>query len=43
MKLAVVLDEAHRLAGDVTLPKLMKEGRKSGFPKLSSRGGLRGF
>lgn len=30
MKLAVVLDEAHRLAGDVTLPKLMKEGRKYG-------------
>ena len=30
MRLAVVLDEAHRLARDVTLPKLMKEGRKYG-------------
>ena len=30
MKLAVVLDEAHRMARDVTLPKLMKEGRKYG-------------
>jgi hypothetical protein len=30
MKLAVVLDEAHRMAKDVTLPKLMKEGRKYG-------------
>ncbi len=31
MKLAVVLDEAHRMARDVTLPKLMKEGRKYGM------------
>lgn len=30
LKLAVVLDEAHRMAKDVTLPKLMKEGRKYG-------------
>ncbi|NDO88495.1 helicase HerA domain-containing protein [Cellulosimicrobium composti] len=30
MKLAVVLDEAHRMARDVTLPKIMKEGRKYG-------------
>jgi DNA phosphorothioation-dependent restriction protein DptH len=30
MKLAVILDEAHRMAKDVTLPKLMKEGRKYG-------------
>lgn len=30
MKLAVVLDEAHRMAKDITLPKLMKEGRKYG-------------
>ena len=30
LKLAVVLDEAHRLAKDVTLPRLMKEGRKYG-------------
>lgn len=31
MKLALVLDEAHRMARDVTLPKLMKEGRKYGM------------
>jgi len=31
MKLAVVLDEAHRMAKDVTLPKLLKEGRKYGL------------
>ena len=31
MKLGVVLDEAHRLAKDKTLPKLMKEGRKYGI------------
>lgn len=30
MKLVVVLDEAHRMAKDVTLPKIMKEGRKYG-------------
>lgn len=30
MKLAVVLDEAHRMSRDVTLPKIMKEGRKYG-------------
>jgi DNA phosphorothioation-dependent restriction protein DptH len=30
LRLAVVLDEAHRLARDVTLPKIMKEGRKYG-------------
>jgi DNA phosphorothioation-dependent restriction protein DptH len=28
LRLAIVLDEAHRLAKDVTLPKIMKEGRK---------------
>ncbi|QBD82559.1 ATP-binding protein [Ktedonosporobacter rubrisoli] len=30
LRLAIVLDEAHRLARDVTLPKIMKEGRKFG-------------
>ena len=30
MRLGVFLDEAHRLAKDKTLPKLMKEGRKYG-------------
>ncbi|MGC4042256.1 MAG: ATP-binding protein [Armatimonas sp.] len=31
LRLCIVLDEAHRLARDVTLPKLMKEGRKFGI------------
>ena len=31
MRLAVILDEAHRLAKDRTLPRLMKEGRKYGI------------
>jgi len=31
LRLLVVLDEAHRLAKDITLPKLMKEGRKFGI------------
>lgn len=31
LRLAIVLDEAHRLAKDITLPKLMKEGRKFGI------------
>jgi DNA phosphorothioation-dependent restriction protein DptH len=30
LRLTIVLDEAHRLAKDVTLPKIMKEGRKFG-------------
>jgi DNA helicase HerA-like ATPase len=34
MKLALVLDEAHRFAKDKTLPKLMKEGRKYGISCL---------
>lgn len=36
MKLAVVLDEAHRMARDVTLPKLMKEGRKYGMSVVAA-------
>ncbi|MBE3558808.1 MAG: ATP-binding protein [Ktedonobacteraceae bacterium] len=31
IRLAVVLDEAHRLAKDLTLPKIMREGRKFGI------------
>lgn len=31
LRLAVVLDEAHRMARDITLPKIMKEGRKYGI------------
>jgi DNA phosphorothioation-dependent restriction protein DptH len=34
MRLVVVLDEAHLLAKDVTIPKLMKEGRKFGISLL---------
>jgi hypothetical protein len=30
LKLAIVLDEAHRISRDPTLPKLLKEGRKYG-------------
>ncbi|MFT4037697.1 MAG: ATP-binding protein [Thermomicrobiales bacterium] len=30
LRLVIVLDEAHRLAKDTTLPKIMKEGRKYG-------------
>jgi DNA helicase HerA-like ATPase len=33
-KLAIVLDEAHRLSKDPTIPKLMKEGRKYGIVVL---------
>ena len=30
LRLAIVLDEAHRLARDITLPTIMKEGRTFG-------------
>ena len=43
LKLAVVLDEAHRLAKDVTLPKLMKEGRKYGVVILVASQGAADF
>jgi DNA phosphorothioation-dependent restriction protein DptH len=43
IKLAIVLDEAHRLAGDVTLPKLMKEGRKYGVAVIVASQGLADF
>jgi DNA helicase HerA-like ATPase len=33
-RLAIVLDEAHRLSKDPTIPKLMKEGRKYGIVVL---------
>jgi DNA helicase HerA-like ATPase len=38
LRLAIVLDEAHRLAKDVTLPKIMKEGRKYGIVVVASQG-----
>ena len=43
LKLAVVLDEAHRLAKDVTLPKLMKEGRKYGVVVVVASQGAADF
>jgi hypothetical protein len=43
MRLAVVLDEAHRLAKDRTLPKLMKEGRKYGISVVVASQGLSDF
>ena len=33
-RLAIVLDEAHRLSKDPTIPKIMKEGRKFGVVVL---------
>lgn len=43
LRLAVILDEAHRLAKDRTLPKLMKEGRKYGLSVLVASQGLNDF
>jgi DNA helicase HerA-like ATPase len=36
----IVLDEAHRLARDITLPKIMKEGRKFGIVVVVASQGL---
>ena len=43
LKVAIVLDEAHRLKGDVTLPKLMKEGRKYGLSVIVASQALDDF
>jgi DNA helicase HerA-like ATPase len=43
LRLAIVLDEAHRLARDITLPKIMKEGRKFGIVVLVASQGLTDF
>ncbi len=43
MRLAVVLDEAHRLAKDTTLPRLMKEGRKYGVSVVVASQGVEDF
>lgn len=43
LRLAIVLDEAHRLARDVTLPKIMKEGRKFGVSVIVASQGLADF
>ena len=43
IRLVIVLDEAHKLARDVTLPKLMKEGRKYGVAIVVASQGLADF
>jgi len=43
VRLAVVLDEAHRLARDVTLPRIIKEGRKFGLAVVVASQGLGDF
>lgn len=43
LRLAVVLDEAHRMAKDPTLPLLMKEGRKFGVPVVVSSQSVEDF
>jgi DNA phosphorothioation-dependent restriction protein DptH len=43
LRLVIILDEAHRLARDITLPKLMKEGRKFGVAVVVASQGLADF
>ncbi len=43
LRLMIVLDEAHRLAKDASLPKLMKEGRKFGIGLVVASQGIRDF
>jgi DNA helicase HerA-like ATPase len=43
LQLVLVLDEAHRLARDITLPKIMKEGRKFGIAVVVASQGLADF
>ncbi|GHO82266.1 ATP-binding protein [Dictyobacter formicarum] len=43
LRLAIVLDEAHRLAKDVTLPKIMREGRKFGIAVIVASQGMADF
>jgi hypothetical protein len=43
LRLTIVLDEAHRLARDITLPKIMKEGRKFGIVVVVASQGLTDF
>ena len=43
LRLAIVLDEAHRLAKDSTLPKILKEGRKYGVLVVAASQGLADF
>jgi DNA phosphorothioation-dependent restriction protein DptH len=43
MRIAVVLDEAHRLIKDLTLPRLLKEGRKYGVSAVVASQGATDF
>lgn len=43
LRLAIVLDEAHRVSRDTTLPKIMKEGRKFGVVVISASQGINDF
>jgi hypothetical protein len=43
IRLVIVLDEAHRLAKDITLPKMMKEGRKFGLAIVVASQGLEDY
>jgi DNA helicase HerA-like ATPase len=43
MKLNIVLDEAHRMLQDKTLPKLLKEGRKFGVSVLAASQSMADF
>jgi DNA phosphorothioation-dependent restriction protein DptH len=43
IRLAVVLDEAHRLVHDITLPRIMKEGRKYGVAVVVASQGIADF
>jgi DNA helicase HerA-like ATPase len=43
LRLSLILDEAHRLASDPTIPKLMKEGRKYGVSLLLASQNLDDF
>ena len=43
MKLNIVLDEAHRMLQDKTLPKLLKEGRKFGVSVLAASQSMSDF
>lgn len=43
LRISLILDEAHRLASDPTIPKLMKEGRKYGVSLLLASQNLDDF
>jgi hypothetical protein len=43
LRLLIVLDEAHRISKDTTLPKIMKEGRKFGVVVVSASQGINDF